>query len=111
MTYIDVYKKFPNVFKGLGNLGEEFTIKLKPNAIPQTIFTPRHVLLSLRPEVEEELNRMESLGVVSKVDQPTPWCLGIYGGRTKEKWQSSNMRRLKTPKRKCPPRSPSLAKS
>ena len=25
----------------------------------------------------EELKRMEELGVISKVDEPTPWCAGI----------------------------------
>jgi hypothetical protein len=29
-----VLKQFPPVFKGLGNLGEEYTIKLKPGAQP-----------------------------------------------------------------------------
>ena len=65
------------VFKGLGNLGEEFIIKLKPEASPHAVFTPRHVPLPLRPQVEEELQRMESLGVISKVDKPTQWCAGM----------------------------------
>ena len=28
-------------------------------------------------EVEEELERMESLQVISKIDEPTPWCAGM----------------------------------
>ena len=33
--------------------------------------------LPLRPKVQEELNQVESLGVISKVDEPTPWCAGM----------------------------------
>ena len=73
----DVRREFPNVFKGLGNLGEEFTIRLKPDATPHALFTPRHVPMPARPKVEEELKRMESMGVISKVDEPTPWCAGM----------------------------------
>ena len=61
----EVKEQFPTVFQGLGNLGEEFEIHLKHGATP------------LRPIVQEELNRMESIGVISKVDKPTPWCAGM----------------------------------
>ena len=73
----DIHQRFPKVFGGLGNLGEEFEIKLKPNATPHALFTPRHVPLPLRPKVEEELARMEEMGVISKVDEPTPWCASM----------------------------------
>jgi len=39
----DIPKQFPSLFQGLGNLGEEYNIQLKPEATPHTIFTPRHV--------------------------------------------------------------------
>ena len=74
---VQIRKNFPTVFNGLGNLGEEFTIKLKPNAVPQAIYTARHVPLPLHPQVEKEFKCMESLGVISKVDQPTEWCAGM----------------------------------
>lgn len=62
-------EKFPQIFEGLGNLGEEYDIKLKPDAKPYSLYTPRHVPLPLRPKVTEELNRMESMGIISKVDE------------------------------------------
>ena len=52
-------------------------IKLKSDATPHALFTPRNVPLPLRPKVEQELTRMESMGVISKVDEPTPWCAGM----------------------------------
>jgi hypothetical protein len=73
----NIHTKFPQVFEGLGNLGEEFHIKLKPDATPHALFTPRHVPLPLRPKVEQELKKMESMEVISKVDEPTEWCAGM----------------------------------
>ena len=72
-----VKQRFAKVFKGLGTLGEEYKIQLKENATPYSLYTPRNVPLPLREKVKEELERMESMGVISKVDQPTPWCAGM----------------------------------
>ena len=76
-TFDDVRKRFPKDFQGLGNLGEEFKIRLKPNAAPHALFTPRNVPMPLRPKVEEELHHMTKLGVIPKVHEPTPWCTGM----------------------------------
>ena len=73
----DIQQQFSPIFKGLGNLGGEYTIKLKPGAKPYSLFTPRHVPLPLRPKVKEELEKMESMGVISRVDEPTEWCAGM----------------------------------
>ena len=72
-----VNESFPNVFQGLGNLGEPYEIQLKPDAKPWALYTPRTIPLPLRSKVQEELSKMESLGVISRVDQPTPWCAGM----------------------------------
>ena len=72
-----IHDRFKKVFQGLGNLGEEFEIKLKTGATPFALFTPRRVALPLRKKVEAELKRMERMGVISKVDAPTPWCAGM----------------------------------
>ena len=75
---MDVIKqRFAKVFEGLGKLGEEYTIKLKEGATPYSLYTPRKVPLPLRNRVKEELEKMEAMGVISKVDQPTPWCAGM----------------------------------
>ena len=77
LTTSNIRERFPELFQGLGNLGEEYHIKLKPGAKPLSLYTPRRVPLPLRKKVEDELNRMESMGVISKVDSPTPWCAGM----------------------------------
>ena len=72
-----IREDYPSLFQGLGNLGEEYEIKLKPDAKPHNLCTPRFVPLPLREKVRQELDRMESLGVISRVDEPTMWCAGM----------------------------------
>ncbi len=74
---VDFRKRFPTVFQGLGTLGEDYKIQLKEGAVPYALYTPRHVAIPLRGKVREELERMEVAGVISKVDDPTPWCAGM----------------------------------
>ena len=69
--------KYPILFEGLGNFGEEYTIRIKDEAQPHALYTPRSVPFPLREKVRRELDRMEKLGVISKVDKPTLWCAGI----------------------------------
>ena len=71
-------EQYPTLFKGLGTFkGNSYTIQLKPDAKPFALFTPRNVPLPLRKKVQDELARMESLGVISRVEEPTPWCAGM----------------------------------
>ena len=69
-----IYQKHPHLFTGLGTLGPEYTIKLKANALPYALSTLRSVPLPLRDKVKKELDRMESMGVISRVDGPSEWC-------------------------------------
>lgn len=67
----DVKKQFSKVFQGLGVIGDEYKIKLKEDATPYALQVPRNVPIPLRPKVKEELDRMEKIGVISRVDKPT----------------------------------------
>ena len=73
----DWVRKFPDLFQGLGTLGEEYTIHLRENATPFALSTPRNVPLPLREKVKKELEQMEQLGVVRKVQEHTPWCAAM----------------------------------
>ena len=72
-----ILAKFPSLFKGLGTLGDAYTIKLKEDAVPYSLCTPRNVAIPLREKVRIELNRMEANGIISRVTDPTPWCAGM----------------------------------
>ena len=41
------------------------------------LYTARHVPTPLREQVKKELERMESIGVISPVSEPTDWCAGM----------------------------------
>ena len=76
-TEPDLENLFPQLFTGLGNLEGEYAIKLREDVKPFAITTPRRVPIPLMPAVQEELARMEKLGVISKVEEPTDWCAGM----------------------------------
>ena len=68
---------YPDVFKGLGKLKGEYKIKLKEDAAPYALSAPRRVAIPLRTKVKEELDRMEKMGVIARVEEPTEWCAGM----------------------------------
>jgi hypothetical protein len=72
-----IKERFKSVFQGLGTIGDEYKIKLKEGAVPHAIHTARNIPIPLRAKVQEELDRMEKLRVISKVEEPTPWCAGM----------------------------------
>ena len=74
---ISVQEEFPNLFKGLGTMGEEYEIRMKDNVKPHALCTARNMPIPLRTEVQKELQRMQSLGVISPMDEPSPWCAGM----------------------------------
>ena len=71
-----VVGQFPELFRGLGKLRDSYKIKLQ-GVIPFTLTTPRRVPIPLLPKVKEELQRMESMGVITRIEEPTEWCAGM----------------------------------
>ena len=74
---LDPHTEFPELFTGLGKLERDYTIQLKEGAKPFALSTPRRVAVPLLGAVKEELQRMERLGVISKIEEPTDWCSGM----------------------------------
>ena len=74
----EILAKFPGVFQGLGNLGEEYEIYLKPDARPYSLFTPRHVPHHYARRSEKnstEWNRSELSPKLTSVLRGVPGCL------------------------------------
>ena len=69
--------KYPQLFHGLGELEGEYEIKLKPDAQPFAIMTPRSTPLPMKSKAKEELARMEKLGVIRNVYNLTNWYVGM----------------------------------
>ena len=56
----DIFKEYSDLFTGLGTFTGEYTIRLKADAVPHAIHTPRKVPLPLKEAVEKELRPMRS---------------------------------------------------
>ena len=61
------------LFSGLGRLKDRYEIKLRSDAKPFALSVPRRIAVPLLPKVKAELQRMENLGMISKIDTPTEW--------------------------------------
>ena len=69
--------QFRTVFCFFGTLGDDDLIKLKGEAQPHFLHTPRNTPLPLHGKVQEELTQMEDDGIISNVDESPPWCTGM----------------------------------
>ena len=61
---------------------------LQKEARPNAISIPRRIAIPLLPKVKPKLQRLEKMGVVSRVQEPTDWCAGMVvvpkeGGRVR----------------------------
>ena len=70
-------EKFPQLFKGLGKLQGYYQIRLQDGMKPYALSTPRRVAIPLLRSVKLELQRMEDMGVIAKVREPSEWCAGM----------------------------------
>ncbi|XP_046561038.1 uncharacterized protein K02A2.6-like [Haliotis rubra] len=69
-----VFQNYADVFQGLGDLTGVHHIKLD-NDVPPVVHACRRVPFALHDRLKEELNRMEKLDVITKVNEPTDWWL------------------------------------
>ena len=66
--------KFPTLFRGLGSMKNEVDIQLKEGVTPFAQVVARRVAAARRLPLEEELRRMEEMGVIERIETPTEWC-------------------------------------
>ena len=74
---IRVEEKYPKLYQSLGSLPDEFEIKLKEGATPFVLPVPRRLPLGLREATRRELERMEELDIIEKVEDYREWCAGM----------------------------------
>ena len=78
LTGSNIVDTFPSLFTGLGEVkGPPHKIRLRNDATPYSLLTPRRVPLPLVEKVSNELTRMEKQGIIQKIDEPTDWCAGM----------------------------------
>ncbi|UYV68293.1 K02A2.6-like, partial [Cordylochernes scorpioides] len=73
-TRINPIKEFPEVFEGLGQIGNPYEIKLKPGAKPYAVHTPRRVPIPLMEKLKTRLEELEKAGIIAQVIVATEWC-------------------------------------
>ena len=73
----DPTKEMKSLFQGLGIFGKDYTIPQRKDAKPYSIPMPRREPLSLMKETQKELTSMETIRVMSRVEEPTEWCSSI----------------------------------
>lgn len=75
-TEISILDDFNDLFEGLGECEGEHHIEINPE-VEYVIHLIKKVLFTLLPKLKQELKRVEQLGVLEKVDQPTEWVNSI----------------------------------
>lgn len=68
----DIAQTFADVFQGLGKLEPEYSITLKPDAVP-VISMARRIPFALRKPVEHKLADMEKAEIIQRVEGPSRW--------------------------------------
>jgi hypothetical protein len=73
LTKDAILEKYQDVFTGIGKFpGDPYHIERRDDAKP-TVHPPRSVSVHLQDAFQKELSRMESLGILEPVEQPTEW--------------------------------------
>ncbi|UYV64010.1 K02A2.6-like [Cordylochernes scorpioides] len=66
-TRINPIKEFPEVFEGLGEIGNPYEIKLKPGAKPYAVHTPRRVPIPLMEKLKTRLEELDKGEMLTKI--------------------------------------------
>ena len=66
----EILKRYRSQFSGIGTLPGEYEIKTDASATP-VVHPPTRIPYMLRDKVKAELDRMERMGIITKVEQPT----------------------------------------
>ena len=76
LTKESILELYKDVFEGIGLFEGKCSIQTDPTVSP-VIHASRRVPLALRDRLKEELERMESLGIITKFTEPTAWVSSL----------------------------------
>ena len=74
---VEPKKEFPELWQGLGKCENAYTVRLKDDAKPFSIATPRRLPLPMKQKVEDELKSLQEKDIIRPVTTPTDWCAPI----------------------------------
>ena len=98
-------EKFPQLITVFDQLkGTDYAIRLKPDAQPYALNSPRRIPVLLLSKVKEALSRMEKMQIISPVDGPTELCLCLISYSPKAERGCPAMCGLNSVKQRYPER-------
>ena len=74
--YADVFEDRP------GKMNEKVSLQIDASIRPVQLPT-RKIPIAVKEQLREELRRLENLGVISRVDEPTDWVSSLVIARKK----------------------------
>jgi len=80
ITSTQLIEQYSDVFKGLGCLGDPYHIDID-KSIPPTQHVPRRVPVAMKEHLEQKLTELTKQGIVTKVEEPTPWISNMVAIR------------------------------
>ena len=76
LTRESILEQYKDVFDGIGLFEGKCSIQTDPT-VPPVVHPPRRVPVALKGRLKEELEKMESLGIIKKVTEPTAWVSSL----------------------------------
>src|SRR6218665_2317745 len=76
LTEETIVTEFPDLFDGLGHLQGDVHLQVNEK-VPPVQMPLRRLPLSVRDKVGAELRRLEDLGVIESVSEPSPWISAL----------------------------------
>ena len=77
---MDLKRLYPDRFSGIGDFEGELHITLREDAQP-VVQPPRKYPIQLLEEIRTELEKMEDLGVITSITEPTDWVNALAFSR------------------------------
>ena len=76
LTKEEILQRYPDVFEGIGELGEPLHLEVDDTVKPVQI-PPRRIPEALRKPLKDHLNELEEQGIIQKVVEPTEWVSSV----------------------------------
>ena len=73
-------KDYPDVFQGTGKLEGQYNPEVREDVQP-VIHPPQRVPVALKEKLKHELEKLQCLGIIKKVTDPTPWVSSLVTAR------------------------------
>lgn len=71
-----IFQKFTDIFEGVGRMPGVVHLQVDKE-VPPVVMPPRRVPIAIKCKLKEELGRLQSLDIITKVEGPTDWVSSL----------------------------------